>query len=147
MIGKAMMLLATAFILLSFSSNFGGEGFEILLNGKVILQQFGKDLNTVKELQLKQSSPTDKLTIRYHHCGRVGKNRIVTIKDGQDKMLKEWHFRDLNTNSDMSCSVQDILSLKKNNNSVFKVYYSSSELPGGRLLTSVILGNNITVHP
>jgi hypothetical protein len=54
MITKAMMLVAIAAALLSFSPSFGGEGFEILLNGKVLLQQFGKDLNTVKTLQLSQ---------------------------------------------------------------------------------------------
>ena len=70
-ITRAMMLVATAAALLSFSYNFGGEGFEILLNGKPLLQQFGKDMNSVKNLQLSQVLATDKLTIRYYHCGRV----------------------------------------------------------------------------
>ena len=142
MITKAMMLIATAAALLSFSPNLGGEGFEILLNGKVLLQQFGKDLNTVKNLQLSEVSASDKLTIRYYHCGHVGKNRIVTIKDEQDKILKQWRYRDSESNvSEMLCTAQDIISLKKAGNSVFKIYYSSSELPGGRMLASVIVGN------
>lgn len=142
-ISKAMVLLLAATALLSFSPNLGGEGFEISLNGKMILQQFGKDLNTVKTLQLNPSSPNDQLTIRYHHCGRVGKNRVVTIKDARDKMVKEWHFPDASSAlSAMSCPVKEIVGLKKNNNAVFKLYYSSTELPNGRQLASVVVGSN-----
>lgn len=146
MISKAMMLVALAAALLSFSPRFGGEGFEILLNGKVLLQQFGKDLNTVKSLQLSQVSANDKLTIRYHHCGNVGKNRVVTIKDWQDRVLKQWRYKDSESRvAEMQCSTQDIITLRKAGTNVFKIYYSSSELPGGRMLASISVGNNDAV--
>ena len=146
MISKAMMLVALAAALLSFSPRFGGEGFEILLNGKVLLQQFGKDLNTVKNLQLGQVSANDKLTIRYHHCGNVGKNRVVTIKDGQDRVLKQWRYKDSESRvAEMQCSTQDIITLKKAGTDVFKIYYSSSELPNGRMLASISVRNNDAV--
>lgn len=142
-ISKAVMLVAIAAALISFTPNFGGEGFEILLNGKAVLQQFGKDLNTAKTLQLNSASPNDKITIRYWHCGREGKNRIVTIKDSQDRVIKKWLFKDAGTAvGDMSCSAQDILSLSKAGNTVFKIYYSSSELPEGRMLTTLIFNKN-----
>jgi len=148
-ISKTMTLVAVAAALLSFSPSLpkspgnGGEGFEISLNGKVIIQRYGNNMNDIANLKLDQSSPNDKLTIRYHHCGRVGKNRIVTIKDGQDKTVKEWSFADTNEPlAPMSCYVKDILKLKKDNNSILKLYYSSTELPKGRLLTSIVAGNN-----
>ena len=153
-ISKTLMLVAIAATLLSFSSKLspaspvGGEGFEISLNGKIVLQQFGKDMENVKTLQLSSASANDKLTIRYHHCGKVGKNRIVTIKDEQNKLIKEWRFNDASTAlGDMSCSVQDIISLKKGSNNIFKIYYSSSELPNGRQLASVIVANTNKVQP
>jgi|SRR5436190_3507646 len=146
MITKALMLVATAAALLSFSLNFGGEGYEILLNGKVLLQSFGKDINTVKNLQLSQVSANDRLTVRYHHCGQVGKNRVITIKDEQDKILKQWRYKDSESNvSEMLCTAQDIITLKKAGNSVLKIYYSSSELPNGRMLASVTVGDNNVV--
>jgi hypothetical protein len=142
-ISKTFALVAIAAFLFSFTPNFGGEGFEISLNGKIVLQQFGKDMDNVKTLQLNSASPNDKLTISYHHCGRVGKNRIVTIKDRQDNVIKVWRFKDAETTvGSMSCSVQDIITLKTGSNNVFKLYYSSSELPQGRMLASVTLGNN-----
>lgn len=142
-LSKTLALVAIAATLLSFSSNFGGEGFEISLNGKIVLQQFGKDMDAVKNLQINNSSPNDKLNIRYYHCGRIGKNRVVTIKDGQNKLIKEWKFKDAQTaTGDMRCTLQDLISLKTNGNNVFKLYYSSSELPEGRMLASVTLGNS-----
>ena len=149
-ISKTFALVAIAATLLSFSSSSpnGGEGFEILVNGKTVLQKFGSDMDNINTLQLSKTSPTDKLTIRYHHCGRVGKNRIVTIKDGNDNTVKVWKFTDAPTPvGDMSCTIQDLISLQKNGNTSFKVYYSSTELPKGRQLVSVILGNSNKVQP
>jgi hypothetical protein len=146
-IGKSIAILAIAVITLSFSSTFGGEGFQISLNGKVLLEQYGKDMDAVKNLELTKALPNDKITIRYYHCGRIGKSRVVTVKDINDKTVKEWRYRDPNASvSDMSCSVQDFLSLKKKNN-VLKLYYSSSELPNGRQLATVILGGSSIVQP
>lgn len=148
MISKTCTLVAIAATLLSFNANFGGEGFEISLNGKIVLQQFGKDMDVVKTLQLQSASSNDKLTIRYYHCGKVGKNRTLTIKDGQNNLVKEWRFKDVSSpTADMSCHVQDLFSLKKGNNNVLNLYYSSSELPKGRQLASVILQNSTKVQP
>jgi hypothetical protein len=143
-ISKTMTLVAVAAVLLSFSSGLpGGEGFEIALNGKTIIQRYGSNMNEVAKLQLDQSSANDKLTIRYHHCGKVGKNRIVTIKDGKDNIIKQWRFADTKEPvSPMSCNVKDILKLKKDNSSILKLYYSSTELPGGRLLTAIVTSNS-----
>ncbi len=147
-ISKTFALVAIAATLLSFSTNFGGEGFEILVNGKAVLQKYGSDMEHVNTLQLSKASPNDKLTIRYHHCGRVGKNRLVTIKDSKDNTVKIWKFADVpNPVGDMSCTVKDLQQLQKSSNQVFKIYYSSTELPKGRQLASVILGSTDKVQP
>lgn len=138
---KTMTLVAVAATLLSFT-NFGGEGFEIFLNSKVMIQQFGKTIDAANSLRLNQRSSHDQLTVKYHHCGHVGKNRIITIKDGQNKVLKEWRFADAAAPvAAMNCKVKDILDLNKGNESTYKLYYASSELPKGRLLTNIIVEN------
>ena len=101
-------------------------------------------MNEVKTLDLSQSSPNDKITIRYFHCGKVAKNRLLTIKDGNDKVLKIWRFKDtVVPEGDMSCNVQHIASLKKAWNTVFKIYYTSSELTGGRMLATMVFDNEV----
>ncbi len=148
-ISKAMALVVIAATLLSFSpklpqgSGSGGEGFEISLNGKIVIERYGPNLNDLGSLQLNQSSPNDKITIKYHHCGKVGKNRVVTIRDGQDKIVKEWRFNDTDeTVAVMTCNVKDILNLKNAGNGTLKLFYSSTELPKGRVLASIVVGNN-----
>ena len=137
-ISKTMSLVAIAATLLSFSPKPGGEGFEISLNNKVLIQRYGSDINAVNSLQLNQSASGDQLIIKYHHCGRVGKNRIVTIKDGQNNVLKEFRYADVATPvAAMSLPVKDILSLKKGSVNTLKLYYSSTELPNGRLLANI----------
>jgi hypothetical protein len=144
---KALALGALFTTFISFSTRMGGEGFEIYLNHKLVLQQYGNQMNNVKSLQLDQSSYNAELTIRYHHCGKVGKDRTITIKDAQNKVLKQWHFTNTTDASNaMTCKVKDILDLqKKNGRTIINLFYSSSELPKGRLLTSITKGNNNTV--
>ena len=146
-ISKAFVLLTVAAVLLSFSPN-GGEGFEILVNGKTVLQKYGGEMDKVNVLQLRKTSPTDKLTFRYHHCGRVGKNRVITIKDMNDVTIKSFKFTDVPTPvGDMSCTMQDLMTLQKDGNTSFKVYYSSTELPKGRQLVSVVFANTNKAQP
>jgi hypothetical protein len=148
-ISKTMTLVAISATLLSFSpkpgiafgkpmATKGGEGFEISLNNKLVIQRFGSDINAVNSLQLTQSSASDQLSIKYYHCGRMGKNRIINIKDGQNKVLKEFRYADLpSVMGAMTVPVKDILSLKKGNDNTLKLYYSSSELPNGKLLVTI----------
>ncbi|MGQ0740365.1 MAG: hypothetical protein ACT4OJ_15035 [Bacteroidota bacterium] len=144
-ITKSLALLIICTSLFSFSALPGGEGFEVYLNNKLILQRFGSQLNSTQTIQLNEGSPSDELTIKYHHCGRVGKNRVITVKDGQNKVLKEFRFADVSAPvAGMSCRVKDIVSLKKGNNSTLKLYYASTDLPGGRLIASITTGKTVT---
>ena len=153
-ISKTATLLAICAAMSSFSPKPGGEGFEIYLGNKLLTQQFGSKINDVKSLQLSQSSYNDELTIKYYHCGKAGKNRSVTIKDGQNNVLKVFHFSDAAAPvAAMTVKVKDILNLtagpngKKGNNITLKLYYSSTELPGGRLLASIVTGNTTGTNP
>ncbi len=134
---KSAVLLTISAALLSFSP-MGGEGFEISLNGKMVIQRYGPNINEVARLQLNEHSPADNITIAYHHCGKVGTNRVLTFRDKQDRLVKEWRFPDSKASFGViSCTAGDILPLMKPGNTVLKLYYSSSELPNGRLLTSI----------
>lgn len=134
-------LLASSAIFSSFKPVAGGEGFEIYLNNKLVMQRFGNQLNSVQELQLDKRSASDQLIIKYHHCGKVGKNRVVTIRDDRDRILKEWRFEDSGKPvAAMACNVKEILSLDNIRTNKLKLYYSSTELPGGRQLASITFG-------
>ncbi len=139
---RAMMLMICSTLIFSFSANRGGEGFEISLNNKVMIQQYGANLSEVKELPIDENAAAGQLTIRYHHCGETGKNRVVSIRDAQNKTLKEWHYKDAGTY--MNCNVKDIVGLAKDGKASLKLYYTSSLLPEGRLLTNIVVNDSRT---
>ena len=147
-----VLLLSLSAMLFSFSvktaeklfpSDFGGEGFEVYLNNKLVLQQFGDKMDNVKSIQLDQSASNGQLAIRYFHCGQPGKNRVVTIKDEQNVVLKEWRFGDTkDAAAKLCCNVKDILSLPKiKAGKKVNLFYTSSQLPKGRLLAVLTTAN------
>jgi hypothetical protein len=134
---KSLLILFSA-ALFSFSGKKGGDSFEVWLNGKRVLQQYVHVTKGVQTLHLGQTSASDRLDIYYNHCGQTGKSRFVTIKDGKDRPLKVWKFNDATGNNvAMSFTLKDILSLKKNKADKLSLYYSSHELPNGRLLAII----------
>ena len=143
-ISKTLALVAICTTLFSFTPKPGGEGFEIYLNNRLLVQRFGNEMNNSSNLQLASATANDQLVIKYHHCGQVGKNRVVTIKDEQNNILKEFRYTDASKPVlAISVPVKDLLALKKGN-TVLKMYYTSAELPKGRMLTSISTSTAIT---
>jgi len=84
------------------------------------------------------TSDNDKLDIYYSHCGQVGKDRYITIKNEKDQPIKVWKFVDATDNNvAMSLKLKDILSLRKNKTDKLNLFYSSSELPKGKVLAII----------
>ena len=148
MICASLIILCTilfSFTLKTAETFFGGEGFEVYLDNKLILQQFGKDLDVVKTVQFDQNASKGELAIRYYHCGQAGKSRTVTIKDEQNVVLKQWKFGDEGTK--LCCNMKDVFALPKiKAGKKVNLYYSSAELPNGRLL-AVLMSNSNAVQP
>ena len=136
------LIIAGCLAFFSFASPRGGDSFEIWLNGRMVLQQFVHVSKGVQTLQLNGSSENDRLEVYYRHCGQIGKNRYMTIQDESGHALKVWKFADaIDNNTAMSFKVKDILRLKKNKSSKLNLFYSSHELPDGRLLATIVSEN------
>lgn len=133
-------------VLISFApSRPGGEGFEIFINNNPVMVKFGKDMDKVQTLKLDAYKPNDAVTIRYHHCGKVGKNRTLTLRDAKNNILKQWKFDDVKqASASMSFKVKEILALQKDGSMSARLYYSSSELPGGRQLAALVSSKSPT---
>ncbi len=145
---QALLLLGLGAGIFSFSRESGGEGFEIYLDSHLLLRQYGEEMNQLKSVALDPSSSKGQLSIKYWHCGRAARDRVISIKDDQNHLLKEWHFpNESETLSSMSCNVKDILGLKKGNVSSLKLYYTSSQLPAGRMLASLVVGSANSTSP
>ena len=141
-------LLAVFFLsLLSFSSFPGGENYRIYVNKKLIMEKFVSNNMTAAYLTLTQSNINDKIDIMYNHCGQTGTARHLVIKDERNQVVKDMKFADAN-GSDimMSFGAKEILSLQTGDNPPkLKLYYSSKELPSGKLLATLVKGSSISV--
>lgn len=124
----------------SFTSFAGGDVYEIYLNNKLIYTQTYKMASGTNDLRLSKLNANDKLVIKYSHCGVQGNSRSIVIKDENNNILKEWKFTDAKNNqSVMTIPVKELLALKTKN-STLKLYYSAKQLPDGRMLAAITVG-------
>lgn len=139
----SFLMFGFALLLSSFSNKMGGDSFEVYINKKLVIQQYVPKGEAVKSLQLDQANYNDEMEVYYNHCGRTGTGRIISLRDSQNKILKEWRFQDTpGAKTNMACNVKDILSTQKLNGGItLQLYYSSNELPDGRLLASIVVAN------
>jgi hypothetical protein len=138
-----LLALACVSIFAFTGKKGGGDHFEILLNGKQVLFQYVHNSKSVQTLQLASTSPNDKLDIFYSHCGVTGTGRSITIKDAENKELKTWRFANASgKKTGMSCRLNELLGLQKNKDGKLKLYYSSKEMPEGRMLAAISAGDS-----
>ena len=138
-----LLLLAFCATLFSFAPKFGGEGYQVYVNNKLVLERYGSQMEAVKTVTLDEDVANGQVTVKYYHCGRVSKGRVITIKDDQNNILKQWKYTDVSESlPSMNCSVKEIIGLRKNiNSNSLNLYYASSELPNGRLLATFSVDN------
>lgn len=129
-----LAVIAATITLCSFSSAPGGEGFEVYKNNTLLFQQFGNNMKTVKTLSLNNIRSTDKLTIKYYHCGKTGKNRHIIVRGGNNAELKNWQYANTTSRDEgMSFNPAEIVRNNSNTDKV-NVYYTSEEMPKEKLL-------------
>jgi hypothetical protein len=126
---KAILLI---FLSLPFAgaSAFGGvDSYAIYLNDKLLVRQSLADPLDLKTLPISDKNVSDKLVIRYMQCNapaKVGKNRVITLKNEAGKVVKEWKFKDLEGEaSDMVIPVKEILALQKTASGALSFFYSA----------------------
>ena len=134
-----MAMTVLSVTLFSFSLFPGGDHFEVYLNKKLVFQQNVSQSSSLKTMALDQRNINDQVDVYYSHCGKIGSKRIITIKDGKN-VVKQWRFAEASGNKFMSIGAKEILAYQnKNADRKLNLYYSSHEIPEGRLLASIIL--------
>lgn len=143
-----VLLLTTMMACLqSFTTKAGVDSFEIYLNNKLILRQAVNKPFTLQSLQLDKANKDDQLVIYYSHCGAIGTDRSIVIKDDKGNTIKEWKFADASgsDNKGMTIPVKELLQLEKNYSQTnLNIVYFSQQLPKGRALSAVQLNGKST---
>ena len=131
----------------SFSGTWGGDSYRVYVNNKLVLEEFVYNQKSIKSISLDQRSPGDEISVYYSHCGKAGHARHITIKDADTKALKVWNFGDgTNAKEAMTWKAKDVMGLTKNG-AKLGMFYSSKELPDGKMLASIVVGKDNTTRP
>lgn len=134
---KSLMWVAMCASLFSFSK-IGGDSYSIQLNEKQILQHYVHSKAPTPSFSLNQSSPNDQLAVYYSECGKIGKERKLSIWDEKDNVLKEWQFTNVTgEHTPMNLKAKDILAMKQKGSNKLKLVYSSLEVTKGRVLATI----------
>lgn len=134
-------LTALAVSLLSFTTRFGLDSYEIYLNNKIILKQTVNQPLSLRTLQLENANKNDQLKIIYRHCTKsgAGTNRSISVKDEKGNTLKRWTFANT-TGADLNMvvPVSELLILEKTNTKhELSIHYTALELPAGEMLSKL----------
>lgn len=113
----------------------GGDYYKVLLNGRLVAEQYLTKPVAVKALSLNAANHNDKLTVYYSHCGQAGRSRSITLKSESGKILKEWKFSD-SQSQEMQIPVGEVLNASSKLNTV-SVFYASKEIPAGKQIISL----------
>ena len=142
---KSLLVLTTAITLFSFKAGYGGDSFVIYLNNKAVLKQHVSANTSPQTIVLERSSPNDQLDIFYSECGQIGKKRTISLRDMDNKIVKQWQFADItkgDKNNHMSCNVKDIIAIQKLAAAdKLNLYYSSADVHPGRLLARIVVAD------
>jgi hypothetical protein len=140
---RLVVLIVLPLLSGAYVSFAGGDHYEIYLNKKLVSKQFVSHTTSVLNMQLDKSNYNDEITVYYSHCGIVGRNKSIMLKDDKGNLVKEWKFSDDKSKGAMTISVKEILDLRKTNGKL-NLYYAAKELPEGRMLAAVNFNNKNT---
>jgi len=130
-----LLFLALTFLLQAFAPNLkpaGGDYFKVLLNNKMIAEQYLTQPVSIKSFSLSGSNNNDQLTFYYSHCGKPGSERSIVVKNADGSILKQWHFSN-GSDFNMNVRAKDLVNAV-NKKAEVSVFYYSKELVEGRLL-------------
>jgi hypothetical protein len=130
-------------ILFSFSTRMAGaHSFQVYLDNKLMIDQYVNSKMNAPTLLVNPAENYSQLIVKYNECGRTVTGRTITIKDGNNKVLKDWRFEGVSTGYEnpMAFQIKDITALKQKGSNTFRLYYSSKEFPEGQQIANLVIG-------
>ena len=127
--------------LCSFAFVPGGASYEVFLNRERVIQDHLYGRKEAPTLPLNMNTAQDELSVTFSNCGKIDTARKISLKNEQNKTLKEWSFSDSpDIKNQMVIRVSEITGFR-NQYSTAKLVYSSRELPDAIHLVTLQLAN------
>ena len=120
--------------LLAFT--FGGDSYTIHLGKNQVAQYYVLSKKPLPALELTGSDTNSTLSIFYSECGNIGKERVLTLRNSKNEVLKKWTFPNaMSKHAAMTVNTYQIAQLMESDK-VF-LYYSSKEVKSSQVLASI----------
>lgn len=141
--GAFAIIVALCAVLSSFALP-GAHSFQVYLDNKLVVDQYITRNVTIPNVAIDPTDNNNDIIIKYSECGRTVSGRVITVKDEQDKILKEWSFDGTTSayKDPMTIKVKDVVALKSKG--TLKLFYSSNDFKEGQEFVSLIIGKNVT---
>jgi hypothetical protein len=122
----------------------GAHSFQVYIDSKLVADQYVTRNTPIPKVAIDPTDNNNEIVVKYSECGRTVSGRVITIKDEQDKILKEWSFEGTTSafKDPMRLKVKDIVALKSKG--TLKLFYSSNDFKEGQQFASLIVGKNVT---
>lgn len=123
--------------------------------GDIIIQMGGKDINYNSELNevLAQSSPGDKIKVKYEREGSIFEKEIILLNEkGDTSIIKE---EEKNTFTSLNAQIRELSSKEKRDNNIQNGYliekltnspFARLGIKKGFIITSIDKNSNITIE-
>jgi hypothetical protein len=143
---NALIGIALSSALFAFSFPMGAHSVQVFLDNKLVIDQYVKHSGVAPTVALDPAEKHDQLIVKYNECGRTVTGRKITLKDSEDKVLKDWRFEGSSTGfaNSMQCPVKDIIALQRKGSNTLKLYYSSKEFPEGQQIANLVIGKGMS---
>jgi hypothetical protein len=137
-----MVLIALCALFSAFAPLPGAHSFQVYLDDKVVADQYIDRTRTAPKITIDPAENHKQLVVKYNECNRTVSGRVLTIKDTDDKVLKELKFDGTSKGFEnpMSCNVRDLVALKPKTGNTLKLYYASVDFPEGQHVATLVIG-------
>jgi S-adenosylmethionine:tRNA-ribosyltransferase-isomerase (queuine synthetase) len=138
----AKLFLAIATVALcSFDFVPGQASYEVYLNNERVINEHLYGQKEAPTLPLNTTTEQDELSVTFNNCGKIDTGRKISLKNEQDKTLREWSFSDSpDIKNKMEIRVSEITAFRQQH-STAKLVYSSREFSTDVHLITLQLGN------
>lgn len=124
-------------LLSSFALRKGAHSYSLSVNGKEVGQYYVGAKKPMPSITLTAS---DKLSVYYNECGKIGSSRGLSVRDDQNKILKEWKFDD----NQEEHTPMTIITQGLRRNTQIGLYYTSRDVTTPQKLATLSIDNNAT---
>ncbi len=138
--------VALCSILFAFASFTGAHNVQVYLDDKLVIDHYVDSRTIAPKILVDPAENYGQLIVRYNECGRTVTGRMITIKNDENKVLKEWRFEGSSSGLEnpMQISVKEITGLKQKGTNSVNLYYSSNDFREGLKIASLVLGGEAT---